>query len=485
MTKVKRVAPIIFLSILFAYIFFYRLDYNTLESFDEAWYASIAREIAKTGDFMNLVWNGKPYYDHPPMGFWLMAISYKLFGVNEFATRFPSAILGLFSIYLVYKIGSELLGKKTLGFASSLILGTSVWYVIRVRSGNLESAFMFFYLLTLFLSLKAKKNFNFFPLTLLSFGALILTKTLIGFSAGFFILFFNIREILNIKKNFVLIFIGFFLFTLLVVPWYRLHLEKYPDFYQYHFIHKGARDKTLNSYFQLKLEQPLFYIHMGMRKWYRLWQISLPLVIFNCLLIFFKKKKKQARELLKINIFLILWNFIILYPFLTSEQTELWHLIPTYLPMAFLIPQGFYYSGQTFFDLIFKKTKYEFIFNIFFLLGVIYLAGVQIFNFRKEVFPQSKYETDQVDIVRKVLKYNKKIFLDIDYLPVAVFYSGRKIETLIYEASGEATFARLFETDGGNVVGITKNWVIEDLEKKKFPFKLLEKNNTYSIISKL
>src|SRR3989337_2128571 len=104
MTKIKRAAPIIFLAIIFNFIFFYRLDYNTLESWDEAWYASIAREMVKTGNFIQMVWNGKPYYDHPPLGFWLMAISYKLFGVNEFATRFPSAILGLFSIYLVYKI---------------------------------------------------------------------------------------------------------------------------------------------------------------------------------------------------------------------------------------------------------------------------------------------------------------------------------------------------------------------------------------------
>ena len=114
----------------------------------------------------------------------------------------------------------------------------------------------------------------------------------------------------------------------------------------------------------------------------------------------------------------------------------------------------------------------------------LYLTVIQVYNFRKEVFPESRYITDQVDISKKLAKYNKKIFLDIDYLPVAVFYSGKQIETLVYEASGEATFARLFKEDNGNVIGVTKNWVIEDLMKKNFPLTRLEKNNTYSIISK-
>src|SRR3990172_4861421 len=98
MTKIKSAAPIIFLAIFFTFIFFYRLDYSTLASWDEAWYASIARDMASTGNFMQMMWNGKPFYDHPPMGFWLIAISYRLFGISEFSTRFPSALLGVFSI---------------------------------------------------------------------------------------------------------------------------------------------------------------------------------------------------------------------------------------------------------------------------------------------------------------------------------------------------------------------------------------------------
>ena len=494
MTKIKRAAPIIFLAIIFSFIFFYRLDYNTLESWDEAWYASIAREMVKTGNFIQMVWNGKPYYDHPPLGFWLIAISYKLFGVNELATRLPSTLLGFFSILLIYKVAHELFGKRVIGFVAALILGTSVWYVIRVRSGNLESVFIFFYLLTVFLSIKSAKNFNWFPLTMVSFAALILSKTLVGISAVFLILFFNIRQIINFKKNFLLLLFGVWLFVLTVFPWYNFHIKNFPGFIEYHFIHKGARDKTLASYFQLKIDQPLFYIHMGMRKWYRLWQVSILFALTNTLILFFRLITKKKSKKIFIYLLLIIWNVIVIYPFLTSEKTELWHLIPTYLPISLMVAFVYYDVGVSIFNFtlssfekIFKKFKFfrqEVIFQTLYLLLFLYLTAVQVYNFRKEVFPASRYVTDQVDIAKKIAKYNKKIFLDIDYLPVAVFYSGKHIETLVYEAGGEATFTRLFKEDNGNVIGVTKNWVIEDLQKKKFPLKLLEKNNTYSILTK-
>src|SRR3990167_2469683 len=203
MTKIKSATPIIFLTILFGLIFFYRLDYNTLASWDEAWYGSIAREMARSGDFIRMMWNGKPYFDHPPMGFWLMAISYKLFGINEFSTRFPSTLLGLLSILLIYKTAIELYGKKVIGVAAALIMGTSVWYVIRVRSGNLDSIFILFNILTVFLSVKSANNFKFFPLVMLALAGLVLTKTLVWVSAVILIIWLNFGQLLKLKKNFL------------------------------------------------------------------------------------------------------------------------------------------------------------------------------------------------------------------------------------------------------------------------------------------
>lgn len=480
MTKIKRAAPIIFLTIFFGFIFFYRLDYNTLASWDEAWYGSIAREMAKSGDFMQMMWNNMPFYDHPPMGFWLIALSYKIFGINEFSTRFPSTLLGLFSILLMYKIGVELFNKKLVGFVAALILGTSVWYVIRVRSGNLDSVFVFFYLLTLYLSAKSSKNFIWFPLTMLSFGALILSKTLVGVSAIVLILYLNFSQLINIKKNFVLTLVGGLLFLLAVFPWYNYHTHKFPDFFEYHFIHKGTRNKEFASYLRPMFDQPLFYLHMGVRKWYYIWLAS-----FGFLLISLKFVKRNA-------FFLIFWNFIILYPFLTSKETELWHLIPAYLPLSFMVALGVYegiFLAHHIFNQILMRYKKKFEIsnkfpNILYLVLFIYISFLQIKIFYKEVYPANRWTPDDVAISKAASKYNKPIYLDDDYLPIAIFYAGKNIQPLAYLSKDKKSLAKFIQSGEKNYIVITRNWVVDDLKSKNIKYKLLEKNNSFSILTK-
>src|SRR3989344_4793253 len=134
MNLLKKHWPLLILIPLFSFLIFFRIDWLTLVNWDEAWYASIARNIAQTGNFMKMDWNGNSYYYPPPLGFILMALSIKVFGNNEFAVRLPSTILGVGAIILIYFIGKKLFKSNLVGFASSLIVGTSVWYLIRTRS---------------------------------------------------------------------------------------------------------------------------------------------------------------------------------------------------------------------------------------------------------------------------------------------------------------------------------------------------------------
>lgn len=477
---------VLILIILFSFLFFYRLDYNTLVSWDEAWYGSIAKNILESGNWVDTSFNGKPFYDHPPMGFWLTALSYKIFGINEFATRFPSAILGLFTIILVFFISKSLFKNDYIAFVSSLILGTSVWYVFRVRSGNLDSILLFFYALTVYLSLKSQKNFNWFILVGISFGFLILSKTLVGVSAIFLILFNNLKYFLKVfksKKNFLIIFISFALFFLIIFPWYGYHLKKYSSFFYHHFFEIGTRKKSLADFFNLKFQLPLFYLHMGIRKWYYVWLISL--IYFFISLKIFKKE----------IFFLFFWNFIVLYPFLTTDLTHIWHLLPVYLPLSIIAASGFYHLGKLIYDFFQSKIliniglskRYFFknnFYNFFYLFCFIFLAVVQIKNFYKEIIPQNKYIPDDVEISKRLTKYKEKIFLDDDFLPVAVFYSNKEIYPLYLMPDEKKTMVKLFKSDEKDFVIVTRNWAVKNLDTENIKYKFLEKNNSYSILKK-
>ncbi|MDA1317485.1 MAG: glycosyltransferase family 39 protein, partial [bacterium] len=296
----------VILIVIFGFLFFYRLDWVTLGSWDEAWYGSIARTISQSNEWMLIEFNGRPFFDHPPMGFWLMAVSYKLFGISEFTTRLPSALLGFVSMILLYKTSILLFGKRVVGFAAALILGTSVWYVLRVRSGNLDSPFVFFYILTIYLSLLSRKNMKLFPLTMVSFGALMLTKTLVGASALPIIGLLLFSQLLNIVKNWKWILAGLASFAIVVLPWYMIQKETYSNFIEHHFFTIGTRGNSAASYLQLEYELPLFYLHMGIRKWYKLWLVSGGVLLIT--LRFLRPKV----------LIVLLWNAVILYPFLTT-----------------------------------------------------------------------------------------------------------------------------------------------------------------------
>ncbi len=455
----------------FSILIFYRIDWLTLANWDEAWYGGIARGIAQTGNFMKMDWNGKIYYHHPPLGFILMALSIKIFGITELAVRFTSAILGVGSIILLYFIGNKLFKSRLVGFASSLILGTSVWYLIRTRSGDLDSVFIFFYLLTIFFSLKSKNNFKWFIPTIISFALLLLSKTMVGASVGVLILFNNLGQVFKSKKNFIITLIGIVVLFLILTPWYYVQWTNFEHFYEEHFIAVGMRNKSFATFFHLETFLPLFYLHMGIRKWYYIWIAAVGFIIIT-----FRFIKKEF-------FLLLLWNLIMLYPFLTTNETQIWHLIPVYLPISLLIAGGVYW-GKELFIRVTKLKKLNWLANLFYILFFLIISGLQIKNFYKEVYPTSHFIPDDVDIAKKAAKYQVPIYLDDNFTPVAVFYSGKKIYSLIDLPDPNKKAIPFFENQKGDFVLITRNYILRELDNAGLKYKVLDSNSFLSIISR-
>lgn len=72
--------------------FFSRLDALGLVGPDEPRYAAVAREMAESGDWVTPRLYGQPWFEKPVLYYWGAALAYRVFGVNEFATRLPSAL---------------------------------------------------------------------------------------------------------------------------------------------------------------------------------------------------------------------------------------------------------------------------------------------------------------------------------------------------------------------------------------------------------
>ena len=109
---------------------------------DEGRYAEIPREMLELGDFITPHLDYVKYFEKPPLHYWLNALSFSLFGQNEFAARFPAALLGLCGILLVYHIGRKLFGRRE-GLYAALVLGTSIGYQIQARMNIIDMTLTF------------------------------------------------------------------------------------------------------------------------------------------------------------------------------------------------------------------------------------------------------------------------------------------------------------------------------------------------------
>ncbi|MFY9742056.1 MAG: glycosyltransferase family 39 protein [Candidatus Sulfotelmatobacter sp.] len=86
-------------------------------------HAEAAREMLVSGNYVTLHINGVRYLEKPPLPYWLVAFSYKVFGVNEFATRLPMVLSVLFLGVLAFRWGRRAFGERT-GIYAALFVYT-------------------------------------------------------------------------------------------------------------------------------------------------------------------------------------------------------------------------------------------------------------------------------------------------------------------------------------------------------------------------
>ena len=67
--------------------YFVGLGASSLWDSNEAFYAETPREMIESGDLINPSFNYQPRFNKPPLSYWVVAASYKLFGVSEAVER--------------------------------------------------------------------------------------------------------------------------------------------------------------------------------------------------------------------------------------------------------------------------------------------------------------------------------------------------------------------------------------------------------------
>lgn len=140
-TLAKRGTVLLFLVIVVFYL--YGLGKLPLVGPDEPRYAQVAREMFERGDLITPTLGGHTWFEKPSLLYWLMILSFKLFGVTEWAARLPAAISGLLTILAVFVVArrvehNEDEDHQGYAFWSALAAGTMIGVVIFSRAASFD-----------------------------------------------------------------------------------------------------------------------------------------------------------------------------------------------------------------------------------------------------------------------------------------------------------------------------------------------------------
>ncbi|HEX8314297.1 MAG TPA: glycosyltransferase family 39 protein, partial [Flavisolibacter sp.] len=120
-----------------------------LFDWDEINFAEASREMLETGNYAIPQIGFEPFWEKPPLFFWLQVICMKIFGVNEFASRLPNAVCGILTLILLYRLGKKLVNEQ-FGWMWTLMYAGSLLPQFYFKSGIIDPWFNLFIFLAVY-----------------------------------------------------------------------------------------------------------------------------------------------------------------------------------------------------------------------------------------------------------------------------------------------------------------------------------------------
>jgi len=325
------------LVLLSATLFFSRLGSFTLTDVDEGVFAAATQEMVGTGDWVTPHYNGANRYDKPILFYWMMATAYSIFGVNEFAARFWSSLLGVGLVLMTFLFAKRFGGIK-LGLLSAVILATSLETVLLAHAAVTDMTLTFFItgaLYAFFLALDTQdpvQNRSWYLTSGSAMALAVLTKgpvamvLLILIIGPFLVATGRWRTAITLKR---LIGVGA-VFFLIAAPWYLVQLSINGWEFVEAFILKhniGRYTSVISGH-----SGPWFYYLIVLLVGFFPWISFLPAAILAQV----PKRLAVQSASNQLGFFLLIW-FAVVFLFFSFAQTKLPNYVAPLFPAASIL----------------------------------------------------------------------------------------------------------------------------------------------------
>lgn len=453
--KLKNNSFILYISVILIAVFRLLLT-ATIPLLDktEARYAEIARIMQETNQWIVLqIDYGVPFWAKPPLSTWLSAGSFVIFGINEFAARFPSFILSIVLIVIAGKMAKK---SGASFYLPGFILLTMPEFLIHTGVVSTDTTLEFcvaIMMISFWQTMKSEGktywNYVFFValgLGFLSKGPLIMVLT---FPPLFLWCCLDLNRFKQLFSKFSIV-IGLLITALISVPWYYFAEQQSPGFLDYfivgehykRFVEPGWKGDLYGS----GHSQP-----KGM-----IWVLLIAFAFPWIQIVLYKLWKNKATIFKNDWVsFLVLWMFWTPMFFTISSNILHTYILPVTMPIMFLMV----YWWEDF-----TRKKWLIRTALFFPV-VVFIA---YFGFVATGKLDSKMNSDKYLLENLEAKnQNKKIPLyywkDKNYS--GQFYSNGKAQVLKNEAALDS------------VLSLNKQlfFVIPTKKKQEIPQKYLDK----------
>ena len=308
--------------------FFATLGWLPLFDLDEGAFSEATREMLESGNFLTTYLNGELRFDKPIFIYWFQALSVKIFGLNEFAVRLPSALAALLWVMATYKF-TKFYSDERKAFIAAFIMIASLQITIIAKAAIADALLNLFIALAMFslyrLYETRENKFIYFTYLFVGLGALTKGPVAIMIPLIVSFLFFIIKGEWKFWLKSVFNPLGIGIFLLVAAPWYILeYMDQGEKFINgFFFKHNVSRFSGAmeGHYGSLVYYIPVFVVGL------------LP---FSSLYI---KVVASVKKLIKndLHLFLIIW-FLFVFIFFSFSGTKLPHyVIYGYTPLFVLV----------------------------------------------------------------------------------------------------------------------------------------------------
>jgi len=310
------------------------LGMRPLANPDEGRYTEIPREMAASGDFVTPRLNGVKYFEKPPLVYWLSALTFRQFGVNEFTARLWGGLFSLGGVLITYVAARAMYGRGA-GIGAAIALSTTLFYYAMSQIMLLDMAVavtmsgaMFAFILAMREPRGRRRLWLF--LACYAFMALAtLAKGLIGIAIPGAVMFLWV-VLLNRWRALWPFYplVGGALLLAIAVPWHICAARANADFLDFYFIHEHWLRFTTR-------------IHDRYQPWWFFLPILL-LGLFPWIFFIWRAVREslaggwKARQANSEAWFLVIWVVFIMVFFSKSQSKLIPYILPVFPAIAVL-----------------------------------------------------------------------------------------------------------------------------------------------------